>query len=599
MRVLNYVLILLIFLLAGGAAYWFFRKKGVLEHVGEDVAVNAWDLEHLAKEVKQSIDNILRSRPEELNLNEYETEKRIQQRGKLRRAIRECSLGDAGSKIYIKDYILDLLQTKYSVDADSVDQVLPFASDQELSIEVRFQILLHQYAKKHKNAALEALILEYGLDAPTGGTYEITEQDIERIYRSKRGDLEYSDKLQIICQEIYQKVYGHGAADQLLDMKLEGVSAGVSGVPEEMFNYTDTIQNFHAEKQEFSYNAIWIMFQGKTIHLSFLGFGSQKELIRVCNNIYRYNSPGQLSQSRGYIINDMRNGGRVSVARPPFSDSWIFLVRNHLTGKLLQVREQLTDTNANLAVGLLEFLVKGCQVLAVTGQQGCGKTTLLRGLIEFLDPNYNIRIQEQIFELNLRKVYPGRDIATFKETSSISGQEGLNFQKKTDGAVNILGEVAEEGVARWIVQIAQAASRMTMFTHHAITTDNLVRWMRNALLKEGGFQSETVATEEVVHTVNFDVHMEAMLINGKEHHRYIERITEIVPIEKNGTDTVYQAVDVLVFDREKMAYRMQSRLSRNCEDKICKYLNAEQQKRFLGLFAGVDAEAEPAGGGGL
>ena len=44
-------------------------------------------------------------------------------------------------------------------------------------------------------------------------------------------------------------------------------------------------------------DSIWIFFQGKSIRLAFLSFGTESELKRVCQNIYKYNNPGQLSDT--------------------------------------------------------------------------------------------------------------------------------------------------------------------------------------------------------------------------------------------------------------------------------------------------------------
>ena len=85
-------------------------------------------------------------------------------------------------------------------------------------------------------------------------------------------------------------------------------------------------------------------------------------------------------------------------------------------------------------------------------------------MIENIYETMNLRITETAFELHLRKVYPNRNILTFRETDTVSGQEGLDLQKKTDGAVNILGEVATDEVAAWMIQMAQVASKFTIFT---------------------------------------------------------------------------------------------------------------------------------------
>ena len=117
-----------------------------------------------------------------------------------------------------------------------------------------------------------------------------------------------------------------------------------------------------------------------------------------------------------------------------------------------------------------------------------------------------------------------------RETETISGQDCLDVQKKTDGSVNIIGEVATDPVASWMIQSAQVASKFTLFTHHAKTFPDLVTALRNSMLRAGVFKNEQTAAEQVVQVLNFDIH----LIKDFRGRRYIERITECIPVvEKN------------------------------------------------------------------
>lgn len=161
----------------------------------------------------------------------------------------------------------------------------------------------------------------------------------------------------------------------------------------------------------------------------------------------------------------------------------------------------------------------------MTGAQGSGKTTLLMAMVKHIYASYTLRVQEMAFELQLRRIYSRRNILSFRETGHISGQQGLDLQKKTDGTVNILGEVASDEVAAWMIQMSQVASLFTLFTHHAKTFRDLVFSLRNSLLKTGMFQHEHIAEEQVVSVINFDVHMK----KDAEGRRYIERITECIP----------------------------------------------------------------------
>ena len=273
-------------------------------------------------------------------------------------------------------------------------------------------------------------------------------------------------------------------------------------------------------------DSIWIFFQGKSIRLEFLTFKVESELKRVCQNIYKYNNPGQLSDTNGYKINEMKDGSRVVVVRPSFSETWAFFVRK-FDVKRATLEQLVTLPGSDDAIALLKFLVKGARVTAVTGEQGSGKTTLLMGMIENIYETMNIRVQETAFELHLRKIYPTRNILSFRETDTISGQQGLDVQKKTDGSVNIIGEVATHPVAAWMIQTAQVASKFTLFTHHAKTFPNLVTALRNSLLAIGMFSDEKTAEEQVIGVLNFNVH----LVKDFRGRRYIERITECIPVE--------------------------------------------------------------------
>ncbi|HBC84019.1 MAG TPA: pilus assembly protein CpaF, partial [Clostridiales bacterium] len=198
--------------------------------------------------------------------------------------------------------------------------------------------------------------------------------------------------------------------------------------------------------------------------------------------------------------------------------------------KKASLESLIVEEGSKNAIDLIKYLVKGARIVSITGEQASGKTTMLMAMIENIYETMNIRVQETAFELHLRKIYPTRNILTFRETESISGQMGLDVQKKTDGSVNIIGEVATDAVAAWMIQAAQVASQFTLFTHHAKTFPLLVQSLRNSLLKVGVFNDEKIAEEQVVSVLNFDIH----LVKDFKGRRYIERITECIPIENEN-----------------------------------------------------------------
>ena len=516
---------------------------------------------------------------------------RVEEKNKIRMALKNCTFGDVKAKEIIKEYTRQILLKDLKITKDNIGCLFPFEHRNqklnklcgEQSSQDRFDIMLYLYKKDYGADAMNRFISDYGLDVAKYNEngdcyYDITKEDIDAAYEKMSVYmLNFIDKLGILVQRVYQMYKGNGVIDEIRDMHIDGVSGGVSGIPAESIN-----NDKEMVKLPKSYDSIWIFFKGKSIHLSFLSFGSEKELIRVCKNIYKYNNPGQLSQATGFIVNEMQDGSRVSVARPPFCESWVFFVRKFDSIGWHDMDSLITDKGNELVIALIKYLIKGCQIVGITGEQGSGKTTLLMSMVSYISPAYNLRIQELSFELHLRKKYPDRNIVTFRETNTVSGQEGLDYQKKTEGTVNILGEVASNPVANWLIQMAQVGSLFTLFTHHAKTTKDLVISMRNALLMEGGFNNERIATEQVSNTLNFDIHMKKD-ING---HRYIERITEIIPnknIGGNLTEDMFCTRDIIVFD--KGVYKKVGSISNRRAKEISEYFSIEEKDEFMRIFA--------------
>ncbi|MBN2981830.1 ATPase, T2SS/T4P/T4SS family [Cohnella algarum] len=547
---LNGLLILMLLLLS--AALLYFRMSGRKpEKLPEE---RVYSVDAMTAYVKQALHDLTSSNLYDLGLSEEEFRRRKNKRAELKKALRGCTSGDLRDKAYVKQFLYDLLLQTYQLDEGNINRIIPFDDPYELSPQDQFEILLHLYKKRYRQDALGELIRKYELDRPKLGiedgqteSYRITAEEIHDIYKKEARRLHFEDKLRIVVQRIYQQYKGFSVVDEIRDMKIDGVSAGVSGLPPSVWEGEWEFQaDALLREVPKSHDSVWIFYKGKSIHLSFLSFGTEQELKRVCQNIYKHNYPGQLSEANGFKVNEMADGSRVVVLRPRFSESWAFFVRK-FDVQSAALEQLIRDDNAQLPIGLIAFLVKGARITAITGAQGSGKTTLLMAMVKFISATFTIRVQEMSFELHLRKIYKDRNILSFRETETISGQDGLDIQKKTDGTVNILGEVATDPVAAWMIQMTQVASLFTLFTHHAKTFRDLVYSLRNSLLKTGVFTNEKVAEQQVISVINFDIHLKRD-VNG---HRYIERITECVPLDQETDYPVpYRQMDKL---EDKMA----------------------------------------------
>ena len=539
------ILLCIVVLIIGGLALIFWLKNKQNAEVVQEIEKDdkTYTLEKMRDYVKKRLDEITKINLYDIVLSEEELKRRKNKKYALKKALKGCTYGDVNDKRYVKELISDLLSKEYGVDETNISKAIPFDVPSLLTAQDKFDIIIYMYKKEFGYEALTELIKRYNLatlkylQGESKPSYVITEDEISDIYEKEKLVLSFKDKLEIVVQRIYQHYKGYSSIDEIRDMNIDGVSGGVSGLPESFISQvaqtgtTDYIEQVSEHKVPRACDSIWIFFQGKSIRLAFLSFGTEAELKRVCQNIYKYNNPGQLSDTNGYKVNEMKDGSRVVVVRPSMSETWAFFVRK-FDVKRATVEQWTGDmAGKEKAIELLKYLVKGARITSITGEQGCGKTTLLMGLIENIYETMNLRITEMAFELHLRKVYPTRNILSMRETDTISGQECLDVQKKTDGSVNIIGEVATDPVASWMIQSAQVASKFTLFTHHAKTFPDLVTALRNSMLRAGVFKNEKTAEEQVVQVLNFDIHLQKDF-RGR---RYIERVTECIPVKDSKT----------------------------------------------------------------
>lgn len=544
MNITNLILMAIVIGVAVAIVHKFITNKQKQE-VEEQIQVDdaTYTLSTMTEFVKKRLDEITKINLYDIGLSEEELKRRKNKKYELKKALKGCTYGDVNDKKYIKELIYDMLYNEYGVDEINVSKAIPFDVPSLLTAQDKFDIILYMYKSEFGYEALSEIIKKYKLDelkyvaGESKPSYVITPEEISDIYEKENFALTFQDKLSIVVQRIYQHYKGYSSIDEIRDMNIDGISGGVSGLPESFLSQVaqtdgDYLGQIVEHKVPRACDSIWIMFRGKSIRLAFLSFGTEAELKRVCQNIYKFNNPGQLSDTNGYKINEMKDGSRVVVVRPSMSETWAFFVRK-FDVKRATLEQIVKFPGKDETIDLLKYLVKGARIISLTGEQGCGKTTMLMAMIENIYETMNLRITETAFELHLRKIYPTRNILSMRETETISGQACLDVQKKTDGSVNIIGEVATDPVASWMIQSAQVASKFTLFTHHAKTFPDLVTALRNSMLRAGVFKDERTAEEQVVQVLNFDIH----LVKDFRGRRYIERITECIPVEERNEYT--------------------------------------------------------------
>ncbi len=362
------------------------QKENEEENEGntrEELDDKTFTIEKMSGFVKRRLDEITKINLYDIGLSEEELKRRKMKKYELKKALKGCTYGDVNDKKYVKELIFDLLSKEYGIDETNISKAIPFDIPSLLTAQDKFDVLIYMYKKDFGYEALAQLIRKYNLDAlkyvsgDAKPSYVITAEEISNIYEQEKLVLTFSDKLNVVVQRIYQHYKGYSSIDEIRDMNIDGVSGGVSGLPESFLSQVaqtsgDYLGQIMEHKVPRACDSIWIMFHGKSIRLAFLSFGNEAELKRVCQNIYKYNNPGQLSDTNGYKINEMKDGSRVVVVRPSMSETWAFFVRKFDVQRA-SLEQIIRFPGKEQAIDLLKYLVKGARIISLTGEQGCRK----------------------------------------------------------------------------------------------------------------------------------------------------------------------------------------------------------------------------------
>ena len=239
MSIANIILTALVVGIAIFAVYYFIKKRKT-ESVEETVNVDdkTYTIEKMEQFIKKRLDEITKVNLYDIGLSEEELKRRKNKKYELKKALKGCTYGDVNDKKYVKELIYDLLAQEYGVDETNISKAIAFDVPSLLTAQDKFDILIYVFKKEFGYEALTELIKKYNLavlkyvEGETKPSYVITEQEINDIYEQEKIVLSFADKLAIVVQRIYQHYKGYSSIDEVRDMNIDGVSGGVSGLPE-------------------------------------------------------------------------------------------------------------------------------------------------------------------------------------------------------------------------------------------------------------------------------------------------------------------------------------------------------------------------------
>lgn len=474
---------------------------------------------------------------------DYELSRKNKER--VAKALKKCVSGEENAKRIVLSVTRSII-AKHLPDLEHCNEIIDFTDLSVLSHERKFEIILYELRKTYGKDVIKYLNSIYHFSDTRivregcPPRREVDGMLLDKIFEEQvpYNELNYEQALDILSILVYQETKGFGKIETLRELNIDGLELGTVGAIR--YRMLGSNPDYVIER------SCSIQVDAQWIHFSFIDFGSVDEVKRLVLNMSNEEGSEALTVKKPLKVVDSYNGSRITCIRPDAGATWGLFMRSFSAG-IVRVPQWLNKPeihNWELVDRLLYYLAKSDQNVAFTGQQNTGKTTLMKGYIDYLK-YANIRVLEMSFELNLNEIYPDRNVFCTKPTEWITSTEIQDGLKKTDGYYSMVGEIAEDIVAANAMKFGLVASAATIFSHHGNDYRGLIDGLTGSLLSCGMYKDYNIAQQLVLDVVKHNVHLNFC---GKL--RVVEYIEEIVkgevvvpyPKVKKSSDVI-EAID--------------------------------------------------------
>ncbi len=569
----------------------------------EDHDDKIYSIQFFSSEIKKIINEIINMDIIALRLNKKDLESRRELKRTLGEATRKCSQGNICDKMIVIAKIKSSLTGILKINERIINETIPFDHPNLLTTADMFEIMLYLQKRSCKTGMFREICRQFKLDClkadGRGYYYDITEEDIRQAFRVLYQPLNYDDKLNILAQRIYEETYGLSVVDILVmeDDSIDCISGGISGITTDSYKYREEDLykgSFHQAK---THDSVWIVYSGKPIHMKFLSFGSTEGIVRVCKNISEHGRIGHFTSAEGGIKTHLADGSRVTVFRPYNASQWAFFIRKFGTTASYELTDLITDRGCQYPQEVIKWAVKGCVNMVFSGDQNSGKTTNMRAAVKEIDRRQQVRTIESDFELYLNDAYADRNIVGTRPSKDMPFPKLIELLKASEAHTILFGETASLEHAKHLLDLLLAGTKRIITTGHWPTTDEMIAYF---VLAEGGYGS--AGTEDIERMVARLLNLNIHHVKDNDGHRFIDRITEIIPYDREQKETEagrgvegkldriavcleqltrrksYYTRDIVIFQDGE--YHMINPISKGLSENIMKHLSPEERNLF-------------------
>lgn len=288
-------------------------------------------------------------------------------------------------------------------------------------------------------------------------------------------------------------------------------------------------------------DSIWIDKGGVKTRVN-SRFKSDEDVKRVINLMIRFDKKN-ISPINPRVECRMADGSRLTCMIPPTANRPYINIRKFASFKISTENYIKSGTFNKEMADYLQKLVKGRANIIISGETNSGKTTLLKYLIDFINPKYRLGVIETHFELKLDETYPERNIVCFEaheeDPINVSMKDLFVSMLRFSPDIIIIGE-ARSTEAEEMIKAMRRGHQGSIGTIHSSSPELAIADIMDMINEDGKARNAEMLLKKVTNAIDIIIQMRRF----EDGTRRITKISEIWATPESELQFKYEIRDL-------------------------------------------------------
>lgn len=257
----------------------------------------------------------------------------------------------------------------------------------------------------------------------------------------------------------------------------------------------------HIGKWRVNARNIWYREKGekRRIHEQ---YRTDAGVLRMIENLLRNDDQQIVKHGREYAQLQMFDGTRVTITLPPMTRHPSVVFRRKTEQMFTLERQADYGTIAREAIPIYRMMSRCGTKIVLTGEPGTAKTTMAKALFAETKPDKVTIAAELVFELDLQKDFPDRDISEYEGDETNMASVIIPLTLRQDAEQYLMGEIREVE-APGFKEICANTTGTVLTTMHEVDSTNVPGTLARKELRQSSGMNYAMSLVEYASKIDF------------------------------------------------------------------------------------------------